>query len=108
MRLNELSSKTSQWFSAEAPLSDIVISSRIRLARNLAGHKFISRCSDDEKQEILNTLKETILSLKMLGNIFGFIALKRPNKVPSHLLAVFGKQGNLIDTLLNIVLAELH
>ena len=85
MRLNELSSKTSQWFSAEAPLSDIVISSRIRLARNLAGQKFISRCSDDEKQEILNTLKETILSLKMLGDIF-FVDISPASVVERDLL----------------------
>ena len=70
MRLNELSCKLSQWFSSQAPLSDIVISSRIRLARNLAGYKFISRCDDKEKQEILQSLKETILSLDQLGDIF--------------------------------------
>ncbi|MBN1787834.1 MAG: protein arginine kinase [Sedimentisphaerales bacterium] len=72
MRLNELSSKISQWFDPESPLSDIVISSRIRLARNLAGHKFISRCSNEQKEEILKILKETILSLKELSNIFFF------------------------------------
>jgi protein arginine kinase len=70
MRLDELSTRLSQWFSPEAPLSDIVISSRIRLARNLAGHKFISRCNDGEKQEILQILKEAILSLPQLGDIF--------------------------------------
>lgn len=85
MRLNELSSKTSQWFRADAPLSDIVISSRIRLARNLAGHKFISRCTDEEKQEILNTLKETILSLKLLGDIF-FVNISQGSAVERDLL----------------------
>ena len=70
MRLNELSSRISQWFSPEAPLSDIVISSRIRLARNLSGHKFISRCNEDEKQNVLQILKQTVLSLSELGDIF--------------------------------------
>jgi protein arginine kinase len=46
-----------------------VVSSRIRLARNLAGHRFISRCDDEEKQDILQALKEIILSLKEVGDI---------------------------------------
>lgn len=70
MRLNELSSHLSQWFDPKAPLSDIVISSRIRLARNLSGHKFVCRCDNDEKAAILGVLKEAILSLKELGDIF--------------------------------------
>lgn len=69
MRLTDLSTKTSQWFDPSVPLSDIVVSSRIRLARNLAGHRFISRCDDKEKQDILQTLKEIILSLGQLGDI---------------------------------------
>jgi protein arginine kinase len=70
MRLNELSSRLSQWFSPEAPLSDIVISSRIRLARNVAGHKFISRCNEAEKRKILEMLKEAILSLTTLRSAY--------------------------------------
>jgi len=85
MRLNQLSSKTSQWFSTEAPLSDVVISSRIRLARNLAEHKFLCRCNDAEKQEILNILKETILSLDQLGDIF-FIDISHGSTIERDLL----------------------
>jgi protein arginine kinase len=69
MRLTDLSSKTSRWFDPAAPLSDIVISSRIRLARNIAGHKFTCRCDDEEKHNILQTLRETILSLRQPGDI---------------------------------------
>jgi len=69
MRLTDLSTRTSQWFDPNVPLSDIVVSSRIRLARNLAGHRFVSRCDDKEKQSILQDLKETILSLRELGDI---------------------------------------
>jgi protein arginine kinase len=85
MRLNELSSRISQWFSSEAPLSDIVISSRIRLARNLSGHKFISRCNDEQKRQILQILKETILSLGELGDIF-FIDIAHGSSLERDLL----------------------
>jgi len=85
MRLNELSSKISQWFNPESPLSDIVISSRIRLARNLAGHKFIPRCNNEQKQKILQILKETILSLGELGDIF-FIDISQHSCLERDLL----------------------
>ncbi len=69
MRLTDLSTKTSRWFDPAVPLSDIVISSRIRLARNLAGHRFTCRCDEEEKQKILDLLRQPILSLSELGDI---------------------------------------
>ena len=33
-----------------------------RLARNLAGHKFLNSCSDEEKTEILESLKAVIMT----------------------------------------------
>lgn len=85
MRLTDLSTKTSRWFDPNAPLSDIVISSRIRLARNLAGKKFITKCSTAEKKEILQSLKEVILSLKSLGDIF-FIDIEHGSTIERDLL----------------------
>jgi len=67
MKLTDLSSRTTDWFSGKGSLADIVISSRIRLARNIAGVKFISKCTNDEKQNILTTLKHNILSLEAIG-----------------------------------------
>ncbi|MCE5341704.1 MAG: protein arginine kinase [Planctomycetaceae bacterium] len=85
MRLTDLSMKISRWFDPVAPLSDIVVSSRIRLARNLAGKKFATRCSDLEKSEILQTLKEVILSLGSLGDIF-FIDIEHGTTIERDLL----------------------
>lgn len=85
MRLDELSNKLSQWFSSQAPLSDIVISSRIRLARNLAGHNFTNCCDNKEKLEILQSLKEAILSLQQLGDIF-FIDIEHGSGLERDLL----------------------
>jgi protein arginine kinase len=70
MKLTELSSDINEWFSGSGPLADIVISSRIRLARNLANHKFISKCSDEEKTEILQNLKEVITSADLGDSLF--------------------------------------
>ncbi|HEX4147928.1 MAG TPA: ATP--guanido phosphotransferase, partial [Pirellulales bacterium] len=43
MQLEDLASGSGEWLKGSGPESDIVISSRIRLARNLADFPFISR-----------------------------------------------------------------
>jgi len=70
MKLTEISNNINEWFSGKGPLADIVISSRIRLARNIAGHKFLSRCTEEEKTEILEKLKEIIMSLELGDQVF--------------------------------------
>jgi len=65
MKLENLSKHVSRWFDGSGPNSDIVISSRIRLARNLAGYEFLPRLTQDGQTEILEKLKEAILSLNV-------------------------------------------
>jgi len=65
MKLTDLSGDISEWLSGAGPLSDVVLSSRIRLARNLAGHNFVSRSSSTEKGQILEALKEVLLSIDL-------------------------------------------
>ena len=48
MKLTDISNDINEWFDGTGPLADIVISSRVRLARNLAGYKFLCRCSNQE------------------------------------------------------------
>jgi protein arginine kinase len=52
VELSEFKNPTGEWLKGEGPESDIVISCRIRLARNLAGHRFLTRATDDEAIEI--------------------------------------------------------
>ncbi len=70
MKLTDISNDINEWFDGSGPLSDIVMSSRIRLARNLAGYKFLSRCSAAEKTEILDKLKKVITSLDLGDKVF--------------------------------------
>jgi protein arginine kinase len=48
----------SSWMSAEGPDSDIVLSSRIRLARNLNEFKFPTLYSNEEALAVLQTIEE--------------------------------------------------
>jgi protein arginine kinase len=76
MKLTDISNDINEWFSGSGPLSDIVVSSRIRLARNIAGYKFLSRCSTAEKSEILAKLKDILMSLDLGDKIF-YISVDR-------------------------------
>ena len=58
MELNDLAGNVGEWLRGSGPESDIVISSRIRLARNLAEFPFISRTSESDKKEIEKQLAE--------------------------------------------------
>ncbi len=99
MKLTEISGNINEWFSGEGPLSDVVISSRVRLARNLAGHRFLAACSTAEKSEILKTLKDILMELDLGDEIFYIGVDKAPELekrflVERHLISqnhAFGK-----------------
>lgn len=50
----------SSWYSKKAPQSDVVVSTRVRLARNLDGIPFPSRMSDAEREDLKNRVKKAI------------------------------------------------
>lgn len=50
----------SNWYMNDAPMNDIVISSRIRLARNLKGIPFPSKMSKEQKKELNLKVKDAI------------------------------------------------
>src|SRR5512135_2694730 len=78
MELSEISHDITDWFSGSGPLADIVVSSRIRLARNLAGHRFLNSCSNEEKAEILAKLKSVLMSLDLGDEVFYVSVDKEP------------------------------
>jgi protein arginine kinase len=54
----------------EGPRSDIVLSSRLRLARNLAGYPFANRATDEQKREIAQRVREPLSSLSFRAPMF--------------------------------------
>ena len=65
MRLDDLLEHPGSWLSTGFS-TGCVISSRIRLARNLKGHQFPGWGSEDEKREICDTLRPLLLDLPSL------------------------------------------
>ena len=55
-----LNQAVSSWMSAEGPDSDIVLSSRIRLARNFDAYKFPTLFSHEEAKKIIENMEELL------------------------------------------------
>lgn len=67
--LGRLTDRCGEWLRGSGPESDIVISSRIRLARNLANFPFIRRCTDHDRAAIELTLRENFESEASLKDL---------------------------------------
>jgi protein arginine kinase len=65
MNLESLTHTSGEWLRGTGPESDIVISSRIRLARNLAAFPFCNRASGYQKGEIEGLVKEHVPRLEL-------------------------------------------
>jgi protein arginine kinase len=64
VQIDELAHSSGEWLRGSGPESDIVISSRIRLARNLADYPFISRATGGDRADLERTLRERILQIQ--------------------------------------------
>ncbi len=85
MRPADLSNHISEWFGGSGPGADIVISSRIRLARNLAGFEFLSKLTPQRQSQVLKKLKEAILSLDVGDELF-FVDIEQASSLERDLL----------------------
>src|SRR5271168_2006313 len=63
MNLDSLTQSNGEWLRANGPENDIVISSRIRLARNLSSFPFTNRANTHQKAEIEQYLKARLEKL---------------------------------------------
>ena len=62
MRPSDLASEVGEWLRGEGPMSEIVVSSRARLARNLADFKFVSRLGASIRSGAEETIRAAITS----------------------------------------------
>jgi protein arginine kinase len=65
MNLDTLTQTSGEWLRGTGPESDIVISSRIRLARNIAAFPFSNRASAYQKGEIEGLLRDRVAKLDL-------------------------------------------
>ncbi|MFM8220944.1 MAG: ATP--guanido phosphotransferase, partial [Planctomycetaceae bacterium] len=65
--LNNLIERRGEWLRGTGTDADIVMSSRIRLARNLAQFPFLNRADDTVRAEIERTLRRHVTELSLGG-----------------------------------------
>jgi len=66
MKLADLTNRAGEWLRGNGPMSEIVISSRIRLARNVAGVPFLAKATRVQRQELENRVRDTLLAAPIL------------------------------------------
>jgi protein arginine kinase len=85
VKLEELAGKCGEWLRGSGPESDIVISSRIRLARNLAQFPFVRRASHEERVQIAKTVHAKMESIEEWSNLL-YLELERLDEVDRQFL----------------------
>jgi protein arginine kinase len=69
VELNDLVGKCGQWLRGTGPEADIVISTRIRLARNLADFPFVKRASEDDRVQITRMVQKKIQTISQWSDV---------------------------------------
>jgi protein arginine kinase len=72
MNLDNLTHASGEWLRGTGSESDIVMSSRIRLARNLAAFPFTNRATAHQKSDLEGLLRERIAKLEMSPRLHYF------------------------------------
>ncbi len=71
MNINDLVKQTGEWLKGEGPNADIVMSSRVRVARNIKGYPFFHWAGKKEKETVLSIIKSALEKSKhMKGALF--------------------------------------
>lgn len=101
MRLQEMAKNRTGWLSVEGPETEVVLSSRIRLARNLSGKPFPARANKNVQEEILNLIEETFKKTSISEAIFlnlsasgGLDKIDRQFLMERHLISFEHAQAN--------------
>jgi protein arginine kinase len=67
--LRQITDHAGEWLRGAGPHSDIVISSRVRLARNLAGFPFVGRANRHQRYEVLERCKQHLTDGRVADKI---------------------------------------
>ena len=70
MKIEELLKSPTEWVKAEGPNSKIVLSSRVRLARNLQNVPFPGWAKKAERQKTLEMIRPVVEKLTEMGDCF--------------------------------------
>ncbi|MDP6955966.1 MAG: hypothetical protein QF599_08310, partial [Planctomycetota bacterium] len=87
-----LASRTASWLADNGPDSDVVVSCRVRLARNLEGYPFAPRLGPERAQELCSSLRGHLVDAHLDGETW-WVAMGEATPVLRGLL----RERNLIS-----------
>ena len=92
MPIHNILTNTGEWLRGEGPHSQIVVSSRVRLARNIRNHAFPGWAKKAERLQILETVKPAVEELGEMNDAFSVYsqdlsALEKQVLVERHLIS---------------------
>jgi protein arginine kinase len=73
------------WLQSDCPDGDVVVSTRVRLARNLAAFPFVNRTSPLQRRQVMQTCRERILESNLAPQML-WVDLAESSKLDRHLL----------------------
>ncbi len=85
LELSNLKSRSGEWLSGGGGESDVVVSCRVRLARNIAGFPFLTRASDEKRAEIEAYVRERLPDTE-LGKETSYHSLEDMNEIDRQFL----------------------
>ena len=85
MKLSDLTHHAGEWLRGSGPMSEIVISSRIRLARNIAAYPFLTRATRGQRQALERKVRDTILGAQISPQAF-YVDLEQAPEVDRQLM----------------------
>ncbi|MEM6553167.1 MAG: protein arginine kinase [Planctomycetota bacterium] len=90
--LRAITDRAGEWLRGRGPHADVVISSRIRYARNLAGYPFVNRANPRQHEDVRDRCREHIVSKRLASDVIWVDlnqspALDRQLLVERHLIS---------------------
>jgi len=75
MKINDLIHNKCEWLKGEGPKSNIAISTRVRIARNVKGQRYFNRADNKQREDTLNTVASAIEKTRFLKKAL-FVKIK--------------------------------
>jgi protein arginine kinase len=85
VKLNDLPNQSGEWLSGSGPQHEIVVSSRVRLARNIANYPFLSKANRLQRTELHKLCREKLLHMTGVRPSF-YVDMEKTDEVDRQLL----------------------
>jgi protein arginine kinase len=85
MIIDDLARQSGEWLRGIGPMSDIVISSRIRLARNVAGYPFLSKATEEQRTELATIIRRNVDESATAGD-WSYLEMAKTDELDQQIL----------------------